>query len=87
MPDNNGRVTTREFYDALIKQNERMEDMERRILKKIDDLPTKCPYASEIETNKAEIGTLRKRVNIIGGVNGTLAAAAAFVGSIFGKAP
>ena len=37
MTDNGeGRVTTREFYKALLEQNERMDVMERRILDKID---------------------------------------------------
>jgi len=34
--DNGGRVTTREFYEALLKQNEYMGIMERRIVTKLD---------------------------------------------------
>jgi len=32
-----GRVTTREFYEALLDQNKQRADMERRIITKIDD--------------------------------------------------
>ena len=38
--DNGGRVTTRRFYDALLDQNDRMDDMERRILARCDGLAT-----------------------------------------------
>ena len=31
----NDRVTTREFYDALLDQNDRMDETERRILKEL----------------------------------------------------
>jgi len=39
MPKNNengGRVSTQQFYKALLKQNDRMDNMERRILERVD---------------------------------------------------
>jgi hypothetical protein len=36
-----GRVTTREFYDALLKQNERMDEIERRVLARVDKVNDK----------------------------------------------
>ena len=35
---NGGRVSTREFYEALLNQNERMDEIERRTIRKIDEL-------------------------------------------------
>jgi len=35
--DDTGRVTTKEFYIALLDQNKQREQMERRIITKIDD--------------------------------------------------
>jgi len=34
--ENSGRVTTREFFNALLAQNDRMDKMERRILERVD---------------------------------------------------
>ena len=34
--DIHGRVTTREFYDALLKTNQRMDDMEQRVITRMD---------------------------------------------------
>lgn len=36
--DNSGRVTTREFYDALLDQKKENVDMERRIMGGIGDI-------------------------------------------------
>ena len=33
---NSGRVSTQQFYEALLKQNDRMDNMERRILERVD---------------------------------------------------
>lgn len=36
--NNSGRVTTREFYEALLDQNKQREQMELRIIGKIDEV-------------------------------------------------
>lgn len=63
-PNNEGRVTTREFFNAqldtnkeiaamALKQSEERAAMEIRILEKLDGLPT------QVQDNKDEIKTLR----------------------------
>ncbi len=63
-PNNEGRVTTREFHNAqldtnkeiaamALKQSEERAAMELRILEKLDGLPT------QVQDNKDEIKTLR----------------------------
>jgi len=58
----NGKVSTREFYDALLKQNEQMQTMERRILDRLEGLPV---VAKQVEINKEEIDNLRGKSNLI----------------------
>jgi len=53
----NNRVSTAQFYEALLKQNGRMDDMERRIMAELKGVP------NQVETNKEEIDRLRKRSN------------------------
>ena len=61
----NNRVSTQEFYQALLKnkdemkaaedrQNEARSEMERRIMDELKGVPT------QVETNKDEIDRLRK---------------------------
>lgn len=52
---NNSRVTTRQFYEALLRQNDRMDTMEQRIIARIDKQDEK--YAT-----KSEVSILRKRI-------------------------
>ena len=54
----NNKVSTEKFYEALLKQNDRMDDMERRIMGELKGLPI------QVETNSKEIETLRKRSNL-----------------------
>ncbi len=53
----NNKVSTEKFYEALLKQNESMSEMERRIMDELKGVPT------QVETNKDEIDRLRKRSN------------------------
>ena len=62
----NDRITTREFYDALLDQNERMDDMERRILARIDTI--KACFDKESKDIHAEIADVRVKSNRIDGV-------------------
>ena len=82
---NNGRVTTREFYDALLKTNDKMDAMERRILERIDTMAERCPYVQQMKTNKEEIDKLRNRSNLLDGINGAFAVVAATLAALFGK--
>ncbi len=68
-PNNSGRVTTQQFHEAQLEtnreiaalaltQSEERADMERRLLEKLDGLPT------QVKTNTKEIDNLRKYSNI-----------------------
>jgi hypothetical protein len=85
--DNNGRITTREFYDALLKTNDKMDDMERRILAKIEAIQDRCPHTTQINNNKDEIDKLRQRSNWLDGINAAFAIIAAAIAAALGKAP
>ena len=67
-PNNGGRVTTAQFYEALLDTNDRIAAsdkiqseeraaMEIRLLEKLDGLP------NQVETNKDEITRLRNSSN------------------------
>ena len=64
--ETNNRITTREFYDALIEQNKRMVEMERRIVEKIDSIRN-CKV-EEHQAIYAEIADVRVKSNRIDGV-------------------
>ena len=68
-PNNSSRVTTQQFYEALLdnkdemklaedRQNEARIEMERRIMDELKGVPT------QVETNTKEIDTLRKSSNM-----------------------
>ena len=69
----NSRVTTREFYIALCAQNTRMEEMERRILEKLEPLPSIATRLDNVEQdiaeNKSEIKRLNDKYGIWGAIN------------------
>ena len=86
-PDNAGRVTTQEFYKALLRnkdelsklearQNDKRDAMEERIMDELKGVPT------QVNTNTKEIDALRNSSNIkdvviaIGAAIGTAAATA-----------
>ena len=86
-PNNAGRVTTREFFNAQLETNDRIAAseqrqsderaaMELRIMDELKGVPT------QVNTNTKEIDTLRKRSNIndlavliVGAVSSAVAAA------------
>lgn len=88
----NNRVTTAQFYEKLLQNNERMDQMERRILDKLSQLPD---LSNQVNNNTKEIDALRtkelnaimKRSNIIDGINALLALLAAATAAAIGKAP
>ena len=68
-PNNEGRVTTREFFNAqletnakidamALEQSEERAAMELRLTEKISGVPTQ-----QVQTNKDEIDKLRKKSN------------------------
>ena len=56
-PNNGGRVTTQEFYQALLDNKDEMAEMERRIMAELKGVPT------QVDTNKEEIKLLRNSSN------------------------
>ena len=80
----NGRVTTREFFNALMSlkdvQSHELAETERRLMDKIDNISSKCPALKQIESNTKEIDTLRKRSNILDTVTGLIAIVATGLG-------
>ncbi len=84
-PNNSGRVTTQQFYEALLDTNDRIAasdkvqskeraDMELRLNEKIGGVPT------QVQTNKDEIAILRKRFNIVATIEGFAATVAIYLG-------
>ena len=65
--DNGGRVSTREFYNALLDQNKQRADMETRLGEKIDlihsDIATNnerfISHDKRISTNASDIKKVR----------------------------
>jgi hypothetical protein len=82
-PNNGGRVTTRELYDALKEmdkdQSTERRAMETRIMSKIDCIPV---LKNQVDTNKDEIKQLRRRSDIIDTMEGLFGVAVAiFLGT------
>ena len=85
-PNNGGRVTIRDLYEALEKQNTERHQMERRISQKLDELCITVGRQDErTKRNTVEIEKLRERSTItdialaIGAAIGT--AISAIIGS------
>ena len=62
------------------RQNNLMKDMERRVMDKIDALPSKCPILGQVSTNTKEIDTLRRKSNIWDMLTGLVALVATGLG-------
>jgi hypothetical protein len=80
-PNTPDRVTTREFYDALLKQNERMDLMERRILAQLELLPR---LEQKTWANKESIDELRSRSDRLDTITTLVTLLAAAVAGWFG---
>lgn len=93
---NGGRVTTREFYDALLDQNKSRADMEVRILDRLDDITSNQAAAEErfnAIDDKVDAGCLRldkridatnKTVEKVRNLNITITALFSAIASIIG---
>ena len=78
----NGRVTTREFYQALMDMDAghraELKNMERRIMEKLDLIPGMC---KQIDNNTKEIDTLRKASRLTDAINFLGAVIAGIIGA------
>jgi len=81
MPDSNNRITTQQFYEALLAQNEQMQEMERRILGKLENLPS---IAKQVENNQDAIKVLHGRSNIYDILLGVGVVIGSAIGSLLG---
>ena len=80
----NNKVSTEKFYEALLKQNELMAEMERRqnterkamelrVMDELKGVPT------QVKTNKDEIGKLRIKSYMGDGIVTTISLFAAYL--------
>ena len=90
--DNGGRVTTREFYNALLDQKKEMVDMERRIIGGIDDIKqiqadTESRLAvgsTRFEGQDTKIEINRKNIIRVGSVNAILMTVGSYIAAKLG---
>ena len=81
-PTNGGRVSTRQFYDALLDQNERMDTMERRIIAKCSGLATN----KDIEKLDKRLTYQERKSNVQDGIVGIMGVVAGGLSAwLFGK--
>jgi hypothetical protein len=84
-PNNGGRVTTRELYNALQEQNKERADMERRILGKMDAVCNLVNRQDErIKRNSEEVEKLRTRSNVNDIAVAIAAGVSSAVAAVFG---
>ena len=82
---NGGRVTTREFYDALLDQNKSRADMEIRILDRLDDITSSQSAAEErFKSQDKRITTNTADIKKVGGVNAFLAVIGSTIATLLG---
>ena len=80
-PNNSGRVTNRELYEALMKQNKERNDLERRLMAELKCLPR---IEQQVTINKDEIDKLRARSNLYDVGLGLFTVVATVLGNVFG---
>lgn len=90
MTDDNGRVTTREFFDALLSMRSELQDSERRIISKLDHMiesgtPTARIAANLAEKNESRIQNMESRSNRWDGINSVAVVIGSALGMIFGN--
>ncbi len=78
---NGGKVSMRQFYEALLDQNRRMEEMERRILSELAILPA---LQTKIEHSEDEINRLRARSDGIDIIIAAISALGSLISGILG---
>lgn len=90
--DNGGRVTTREFYNALLDQKKENADMERRIMGGIDDIKqiqtdTEARLSvgsTRFEGQDSKIEINRKNIIRVGSINAILMTVGSYVAAKLG---
>ncbi len=83
--DNGGRVTTREFYNALLDQKKETAEMERRIMDGIDDIKqTQAVGATRLEGQDTKIEINRRNIIRVGSINATLMAIGSYIAAKLG---
>ena len=88
----NGRVTTREFYDALLDQNKSRADMETKILSRLDDITSFQSAADErfkaldkrIVVNATDIDKNETNITKVRNLNAGIALLASTIAGILG---
>ena len=62
--NSSGRVSTREFYEALLNQNEAMSQMDRRLVKRLDIiLSDNAEFKAEQAKSEARLDATDKRID------------------------
>ena len=79
-PPNGSKVGIKDFYEALIAQNKAREEMERRIMEKLDDLA--C--VKDVNKIREDVDELKKNVYSWNGINTFLALVLGGLGIVFG---
>ena len=79
-PPNGNKVGIKDFYEALIAQNKEREEMERRIMEKLDDLA--C--VKDVNKIRDDVDELKKNVYSWNGINTFLALVLGGLGIVFG---
>jgi hypothetical protein len=77
---NNNRVTTAEFYRALLDIKDEIAQMERRLVEKIDCIPDR----NELNNIKDDVTDLKKRSNTWDGLNSLGIVVGTVIGALFG---
>jgi len=83
-PTNGSRVTTQQFYEALLGIKDEMSEMERRILSKIDDIPDHSNNITDIckhiDGLEGDVEDMRKQNRVWDGINSV----AVILGTVIG---
>ena len=80
----NGRITTQQFYEALLNVKDEMSEMERRILAKIDGIPIHSNQITDIckhiDGLEDDIDDIQKKGRVWDGINSV----AVIIGTLIG---
>lgn len=79
--NSNGKITAREVYQLILEQNHRIDEMERRLLAKLETVPV---LRAELDGAKRDIDSLRQRDYISGLVGVIVAAIGSTIAAVLG---
>ena len=84
-PTNGSRVTVRELYELILKQNEDRYAMERRILERIDGIAVCIPaIETDVKNQGKEIDRIRNKSDRWDAVNTLIAIAGSAIAGWLG---